>query len=397
MRRERRETEASGGINGEKAPKNSIYPKAFIIRPMETMIPDKSAGLDCAGMGWRRSGHAGCLKGFRTKKTGFYMKWTTSAVLAAVMTVGATVESVGAINRPYGAVKYQLQLEGEPAASLKSFTGGGGSGKVVEVNLPRQGVDKALVDPRFDDIQIQMGLNMSKAAGQWVMDAFNGKAAVTGGKDGSVAVLDHNFNVKQRVDFSEALITEISFPALDSAKREPGYLGVTLSPGSVQLDLQGGGELGSMGLGKQKAWQTSNFRVRLGGLPCDRITKIESFKIKQELREVTHGEDRFTEVTPGRVEYPNLVFVISALSLPEWTDWYEKFLVDGQNANGDELDGAIELLSADLKTVLGKIELKGVGLKGFNPFANANANSEAAAQFTVELYVEQMTLKIENL
>ncbi len=325
------------------------------------------------------------------------MKWTTSAVLAAVMTVGATVDSVGAISRPYAGANYQLQLEGEPAASLKSFTGGGGSGKVVTTDFPRLGVDKALVDPRFDDIQIQMGLNMSKAAGQWVMDAFNGKAAVTGGKDGSVAVLDHNFNVKQRVDFSEALITEISFPALDSAKREPGYLGVTLSPGSVQLDLQGGGELGSMGLGKQKTWQTSNFRVKLGGLPCDRIAKIESFKIKQELREVTHGEDRFTEVTPGRVEYPNLVFAISAVSLPDWAAWYEKFLVDGQNEDSDELDGAIELLSTDLKKVLGKIELQGVGLKGFNPFVNANANSEAAAQFTVELYVEQMTLTIENL
>lgn len=329
------------------------------------------------------------------------MKLISKTVLATVALAAAILpqgEVISAENRTYTGGRFSLEISGVNAGFLKSFSGGGAKAEVAVVPNQGGGVeDKQVVNARYDDLRFQVGLDLEKPGATWIMDSINSKPGGKLEQDGAILMADRDLKAQRRVNFSDALITEVKFPALDAQAREPGYLSVTASPGLVELKLKGDGSLVAPSAGKpQKQWSSANFRLRLGGLPCERVLKIDSFKITRKLIEENLGEKREIHVTPGRIEYPNLNLTISAASLEPWVLWYQNFFVEGQSTDANELDGSIELLANDLRTVLATIDLKGVGMKAFNPFPSLVAGSEALSTFNVELYVEQMTLVINN-
>jgi phage tail-like protein len=324
------------------------------------------------------------------------MKLSTSAVLAAAVAVLPVMGLQAAEGRTYVGGRFSLELGGHQAGVLKSFTGGGGQAEVVTHTSAQDlgAASKAIANPTFEDIKILVGPGqLSQSGSEWLVDSFNGTGKQSYEVEGAIVLADHDFNARRRVSFQGAYITEIAFPALDGRSKEPGYFGVTISPGNVDLDWKASGKIkGSLGT-KQKSWNPSNFRVKIGGLPCERVSKIESFQVTRKLVEMRPGEMREPVILPGRIEYPNLTLTISAVDIEDWAKWYEDFMLQG---NQEELKGSIEFLGADLKEAFMTIELQGVGMKRFSPFPSANANADSAASFNVELYVEQMTLSIKN-
>lgn len=325
------------------------------------------------------------------------MKLSTSAVLAAAVAVLPVVGLQAAEGRTYVGGRFSLEVGGHNAGFLKSFTGGGAQAEVV-THVSAQdlvGASKSITNPTFEDIKFLVGPgHLSQSASAWLVDSFNGTGKQAYEVEGAIVFADQDFNARRRISFEEAFITEIAFPTLDGRSKEAGYLGVTISPGNVDLDWKASGKIkGSIGT-KQKAWNPANFRVKIGGLPCDRVTKIESFQVTRKLVETRLGELRTPQVIPGRIEYPNLTLTISAADIEDWAKWYEDFMLQG---NQEELQGSIEFLGADLKETFMTIELHGVGMKRFSPFPSTNANADTVASFNVELYVEQMTLSIKNL
>lgn len=319
------------------------------------------------------------------------MKWKSSwAVMAmAVLPWAAEFQLQAELRAGFNAANFILMVEGDSAPSfLHSFAGGGATAEVIQTR--RDGLDeKSPGSIRFDDFILRTGALAGSEFGKWIGKSLEGSFV---GLSGSVKTFNHQMKTGPGFSFKDALLTEIAFPALDVSERNAGVLTLRLSPGFVKRETSSGEIVQPVGNTRQKKWLTSNFRFRLGDLPCDRVRKIDGFSLKPKIVEAVSGDARDLEVFSAGVEYPDLKLTISASSLKEWEAWHEDFLVNGNNGQDKEKKGHIEFLSEDFKTVLMTIDLDQVGLKRFQPYPERPTAQDAPAVFNVELYVERMRL-----
>jgi hypothetical protein len=87
--------------------------------------------------------------------------------------------------------------------------------------------------------------------------------------------------------------------------------------------------------------------------------------------------------------FPNLRVTFGQASLQTWSDWFDDFVVKGDNGDDKEKNGAIVFLDPTLKQELGRIELKNVGIFALR----RQPSTEQVPRATAELYVESMELK----
>jgi hypothetical protein len=290
--------------------------------------------------------------------------------------------------RLYTTGNFAVELDGQPAGWVRSVEGGGGSAVIAEI-LSNSGINKYIATPQYDDFTIDVPLGPSGLLRDWIKASWNGNALA---KDGAIILADYQGRAKQRAEFYEALISEIGFPACDGASKDPAYLTVKVTPYISTFKKAGNEIVKEPAPTKQKLWLPSNFRLNIDGLECKRVTKINSFSIKQTLVTDDIGDARDYAKEPAKIEYPNLTLLIAQTDIDSWHKWYEDFLVKGNNANENEKTGTLTLLGPNMHDEIAHIDLKGIGLKRFTPFLRSAANSDAIARFEVELYVETMTL-----
>ena len=118
-------------------------------------------------------------------------------------------------------------MSGLYAGTLVSAEGGDATADVIEEKLPANPfVQKYLGGVRYPDIELQCGA-MERTFFDWIQDTL---ACRFSRKSGVISFLDSNAQEQSRLDFVDALVTAIAFPALDSASKEIVRLTVKLSP-----------------------------------------------------------------------------------------------------------------------------------------------------------------------
>ena len=268
-----------------------------------------------------------------------------------------------------------LVLDGQ-AASMKSVDGGAIKGEVVIVNSGSEKfAQKQIAGVRFEPFTFEVGLGMGKSLVQWIAGSLDLSRTR---RSGSVVTTNFDHKAQGYRHFRDALITEITVPKMDGSSKDAGYFTIKFDPEEITYAKGDGAAIQDGVNTKQKAWLCSNFRLRVGKLPCARVASIDAFTIKQGTG----------------IEFPNLKIRFSAADAAAWQDWFNEFVVQGRNGQDKELDGAIEFLDPTLKEVLGSIELSQIGIFSLAP-EKQEAGPEAVARFSVELYVEQMTLNIK--
>src|SRR5690606_24928703 len=67
-----------------------------------------------------------------------------------------------------------------------------------------------------------------------------------------------------------------------------------------------------MGFNSQKHWSANNFDLTIKGLEqaCKRVTKIDSFTVKQKIIEHHVGGQKAAIKVPSVVDFPNLTFYV---------------------------------------------------------------------------------------
>jgi hypothetical protein len=140
-------------------------------------------------------------------------------------------------------------------------------------------------------------------------------------KGGSVALANGQGKAQAYRNFRDALVEEVTFPALDASKKEAALFAITLSPAEIAHAPGDGAELKTTVGAKQKKWLCSNFRLRLAGLEdaCKRVAKIDSFAIKQHIVEVASGGSRRTK-QPTTLESESHGHLRGGGRQP-WQDW----------------------------------------------------------------------------
>jgi hypothetical protein len=235
---------------------------------------------------------------------------------------------------------------------------------------------------------------MSKSFYEWVQASIDHKVTRFDG-----AVIDADFNHKEvgRLNFFQALVTEVAFPALDASSKDAAKMTVKFAPEYTRKVTKTGGAIkGEIGKGQQKKWLPANFKLEIDGLgdACKHVNKIEALTIKQKVVDNPVGELRDYQKEPAHIEFPNLVITLSEAYADQLFAWHEDFVIKGHNSNDKEKTGMLQYLSSDLKPLF-TLEFKGLGIFKLTP-EKAEAHSENIKRVKCEMYCEQITFKAEG-
>jgi T4-like virus tail tube protein gp19 len=284
---------------------------------------------------------------------------------------------------------YFLTLDGAPCGFLRSAEGGDQVGEVVSVAVgPGEFVRKQLGRIGYEDLELRLGLSMPKDLYDWIDASWQLQPTR---RNGSVIEVGADGKPRAERAFSNALISETGFPALDAASKEAAFLTVRLTPEQVVLGKPSEAKLPAQPK-PQKQFLPANFRFELGTLDCSRVSKIDAFTVKQTMSAVDVGETRIVEKEPTVIEFPNLRVTFAAADAPSWQSWFDEFVVKGSNDDQHELAGAIVFLAPDRKQELARIELRQVGI--FALRRPPAAATDRVARFVAELYCERMSLRV---
>jgi len=294
--------------------------------------------------------------------------------------------------RTYTAGRFLLDIDGSHVAHLKKFDGLAMEADVAASGLGPDNVEKKNVaNIKWTPGKATIGIGMGKGMQDWIQASFD-KGYIT--KNGSFTAADFNYKAQSELTFMNALITGVTCPALDGSSKDNAYFDIEFQPEQVRWAKGSGASIqGNLGV-KQKAWLCSNFRFELGGLPCSRVAKIDSWTWKCAVTADQVGIFREPTYHPAKVTVPDLKLSISMADHDAWAQAARKWFVDGHHLEGDEMSGRIVFLGPDMKEELGEVELQNVGFKKFSTDAS-EANKEAIARFNVELYVEKMKFKLK--
>lgn len=278
-----------------------------------------------------------------------------------------------------------------PVGYLKKFSGLDMEGEIITNDLGPDNIQmKNMANIKWTPAKCTVGMGMAKGIYDWMSAAFE-KAYVT--KHGSFTVADFDGKARSRIEFSNALITSITVPKLDGASKEAAYFDVEFEPDSVRWFPEKGDEIKAPVGSKQKAWLCCNFLVEIDGLPCERVSSIDSFTWKCGV--VANPIGIFREATkhPAKVTVPDLKLAVSYADYDQWAKVAKRWFVDGDHIQRNHLHGRIAFLAPNMKDEIGEISLEGMGFKKFSQ-ESSEANAEKIKRFNVELYVETMKLKM---
>jgi hypothetical protein len=231
-------------------------------------------------------------------------RWQTAIVLVAIaaVTVSATSQRRKIDARPS---KAALELDGRFAGWLDQTEGPRrlaerGEGELKPVGgegLPSVGSTGLLA----------VNASFSKNVLDWISASWNMNYQR---KNGAIVQCDSTNKVLGRIEFKNALITEIGFPALDRTSAGPGVVQLQLKPESTQMRKAGGGEVIQNPLGTtQKQWLPSNFKLEIDGFDCRNVTKIGPQIMGGRLVRLVREKDPAPSSDP-HFEAPNLTFLM---------------------------------------------------------------------------------------
>jgi len=289
--------------------------------------------------------------------------------------------------RAYTAGHYAIEFDGKSVGAITTTAGGYATADVVSEQAGNGSVSKHIANVRYTDLEISCGAGTAPTLLGWLTDTLDGKFVR---KDGAVVSLGIDYTVFDRLEFSQALLTEFGFPALDASSKAAAQLTARLTPESTR-HATGKGKY-STTTDKQKAWTTANFRLGIDGLECTRVARIEPLVFRAGLDDPGAGEKRLRQKEPTGVEFPNLVVTLPASDVQTFAAWHESFVIQGNSSAANEKSGTLELLSPTM-TPLFTLTFHGLGIFELAPVPTA-AGAETVAKVTASMYCQQISIAV---
>lgn len=293
-----------------------------------------------------------------------------------------------AATRAISANHFMLTLDGVEVGFLQSFEGGHVTAEVInEMLAPLYFAKKHIGPPRYEPITLEVSISMADPVRDWIQVFLsNGHWR----KNGSIIVADYAFKAVKEIDFFNAHITEVGFPASDASSKDVAYLTMKIQP-EMTRTKKANGKISSKLNAKQKQGLVSNFRLAIDGIDTTQVMRMNAFTVKQRFARDDIGDAQ--DYLPGWIEFPNLMVTFSAMASGSWEEWFDSFVLQGNSTDNDEKFGSITWLSPNLQEELLTVELLNVGIFSLK-HEKAEANTDAVRRMSAELYCEQMKFKV---
>lgn len=303
-------------------------------------------------------------------------------------------------SRSYAAAHFALELDDTKGVGLfRSIEGGGVKADVMTYQYG-QHYDKwrYLGKQKYEDIKVQVGMAMSEPFYEWISKFFAGEAVR---KNGAIVACDFHYNERARREFTAALIKEITFPKLDGQDKNAAYMSVALAvesivfgPGSNKRVVQ------AEGMANQKLWTACNFRFEIDGLQdaCRRVTKVDSFTIKQNVLEYHAGGHQAPTKTPSQIEFPTLSFYVPEADAGPFFEHFNKRAMvrerDQRKHDFNKKTGMIETYDSAGKPLF-TVQFFEADICNVQP-DKSDAAGEEIKQVKIDIFTERMTFKYEG-
>ena len=291
----------------------------------------------------------------------------------------------------YAAAHFALELDGaEEVGMFRSIEGGGIKAEVLTYQHGNSHERwHQLGKPKFEDIKLQVGMAMSHPFYQWIKDFIDKKPAR---KSGAIIAADFHYKERARREFKEALIREIVFPKLDGSDKSAAYMTIGLAVEEIVFKPGEGKELKTGNYNSQKLWTSCNFRFKLDGFEsaCARVSKVDSFTLKQEIAEYNHGDKfRGTVKCPTRVEFPQISFYVPEADADPFFVHFTKRGINGEVPG--RLNGELQTYDSEGHNLF-TLSFTGADIANVQP-DKSDASSEDVKQVKIDLYTEAMTFE----
>jgi hypothetical protein len=313
-------------------------------------------------------------------------KWITLVVLTALIAALPAIASAALAKSAVGGHTY-LELDGMPMGPLTSFEGGLPFAELVALSVGANAEQQKRIGPvKYADITLTFGNGMAKPLYQWLQDTL---AKKTYPKNGAIVFVDQNYNEIKRLVFGNALIKEITLPALAANEGKTNFFfTLRFSPEFTRPEPGKGGKV-AQGFGAQKQLSVANYRLTMPGIDGQWVTKIELPSLKPKIDTERYGQQRIPTNTIAAMEFSNVVIEMPDNHAQGLGDWVNDFLVKGNNGQGKEKSATIELLDPSLKTILMTINLTNLGVLKLEA-SKVEANKDAARTIRASMYCQAM-------
>ena len=130
---------------------------------------------------------------------------------------------------------------------------------------------------KYDPVEVTFGFGMAHDIYEWIEASWKQNYSR---KDGSIVVTDPSLQAVSTREFYHALITELTIPDLDASSKDAAHLTLKFAP-EFTRDAKASGPVTAPKAPAQKQFVASNFSFELDGLPGARVSRIDSFTVRQ--------------------------------------------------------------------------------------------------------------------
>ena len=184
---------------------------------------------------------------------------------------------------------------------------------------------------------------------------------------------------------------EITIPEMSKDCKETGYFTIERDAKTIRYKSEPRELPGTSDKVSSKKWLCNNFKLEVGGLPSERVAKIDSFTWNTEAigQPRQSGQEDLAQHTS--VEISELKLTISMLDIDDWQNWHEESS-NIQDKQKNEKSGKLTFLNPGLDDTLMTISFGQIGIISLEQEA-IELNNDNVERFTVELYAEQIKLE----
>jgi hypothetical protein len=300
-------------------------------------------------------------------------------------------------SKSYTAGHFELTLDGSKISTyLKNVSGGWVKAQAIDDGLAtNSGRIKHLGPVEIDPISVEFGLSGADPVLKWIQGSWNRKWTRRNGQ-----ITHADFNLKQTFEheFYDALVLETTFPTLDATSKDAAHLKCKFLPEAVRtLQSSKGPQIQGNFTVKQKFWSPSSFCLRIDQFDgMEHTSKIDAMTIKQGIKKLHTGKDRFPQIEPTKLEFPNIVGYISLGYAKRLLQWHNEYVFTGDKDPRAQLSGTIDFLSPDRSKAIYSISFYEAGLISAN-IEDAQANVDQIKRVKFEMFVGRMELTGQSI
>jgi hypothetical protein len=289
--------------------------------------------------------------------------------------------------RTFTSGRFILNVGDYRVAYLKKFDGLAMEADIATADLGADNFQaKHVANIKWTPGKATIGAGMGLGMAKWIKKSFDKSYEY---QEGSLISADFDYKAQSELTFSQALITGVTIPAFDGSSKDAVWLDVEFDAEQVRWAKGDGKVIGGDYGHKTKSWLASNFRFKMGALPCDRVSKVDSMQWKCSVTQDQIGIHREPTKHPAKVTVPDIKCSVSYADVDAWHEAGKKWFIDGFHAGADEIEGGLAILGPNMKDVVGEFEFLRCGFKKFASDAR-EANSEKPQRLNVEFYCEAL-------